>query len=122
MNRNQLLLIALAGALLVAIPASQAVWSKGHVPLNKVQVCHKGKTKVIDQKKLDKALKKGDCLLPACDFNHVFFAGDACPMASTAGFCDVLGGPIDDGTGTGTLIDDFRNEAHLLTPACTLPH
>ena len=114
MNRNQLLLISLAGALLVAIPASQAVWSKGHVPLNKVQVCHKGKTRVIDQKKLDKALKKGDCLLPACDFNNVFFEGDACPMDATGGFCDF------PNAGAGFPL--ARAEAHAMTTACTLPH
>ena len=107
MNRNQFLLIALAGALLVAIPASQAVWSKGHVPLNKVQVCHKGKTRVIDQNKLGKALKKGDCLLPACDFANTFMVGNACPMDATDGFCNV---------------PNARNEAHFLTPACTVPH
>ncbi len=105
MNRNQLLLISIAGALLVAIPASQAVWSKAHVPIDKSQVCHEGVTLVVKPKSLGRHLEHGDCRLPACDFNNVFLAGDVCPTGLvTGGFCD-LASP--------------RSSGNDITSACT---
>ncbi len=77
--------IALAGGI-----ASQTVLSKGHVPLNQVQVCHNGVTKMLKREALAGHIGHGDCQLPACDGANVFFAGDACPTATRDdGTCDV---------------------------------
>ena len=79
MNRNQLLLISLAGACLLAITATQMVWSKAHVPIGKVQMCHKGRTAInVGAPAQFAHLRHGDFFLPACDFNNVFRAGDDC--------------------------------------------
>lgn len=77
-----LLIVAMA---IAAIPASHVVWGKAHVPLGKVQVCHKGKTITVGQAALGGHQVHGDCQLPACDFNNVFHTGDPC---STAGASD----------------------------------
>ena len=79
MNRNQLLLISIAGASLLAITGSQMVWSKAHVPLGAVQMCHKGRVALnVAAAAQFGHLRHGDFFLPACDFNHVFQKGDDC--------------------------------------------
>ena len=77
-------LMALAG-MLVSLPMSHLVWGKGHVKANKVQVCHEGEVIAVGAAALDAHLNHGDCQLPACDFNNVFFVGDPC---STSGAAD----------------------------------
>ena len=91
MNRNQLLLISIAGASLLAITGSQMVWSKAHVPIFKVQMCHKGKVIYVGAPALMGHLRHGDFQLPACDFENVFFIGRDCSTISDAsgdGFAD----------------------------------
>ncbi len=100
MNRNQLLLISIAGACLLAIPATQMVWSKAHVPSDKVQVCHSAVTLVVSSAALGSHLGHGDCRLPACDFSRVFQAGDVCPTdVLMGGFCDLGPDPRDSANG-----------------------
>ena len=96
MNRNKLLLISIAGASLLAITASQMVWSKAHVPLHKVQMCHKGEVIQVGAPALSAHLRHGDVQLPACDFANVFQTGQPC-----------------DGT-----IPNTPNPAGGVTPAC----
>ena len=106
MKRYLGFLMSLAVALmLLAIPASQSVWSKAHVPIDRLQVCHSGLTRVVKDKDLRNHLGHGDCRLPACDFNNVFLAGSACPGdADGDGLCD---------------LPSFRAPADGITPACT---
>ena len=80
MNRNQLLLISIAGACLLAIPATQMVWSKAHVPINKVQVCHMPDEMVITvaSSALFTHLNHGDIQVPACSNKIVRFTGQSC--------------------------------------------
>ena len=73
-------------AFLLAIPVSHFVLGKGHVPLNKVQVCHKGETITVSKNALNAHINHGDCQLPACDFANVFNTGDPCD-------CDDLAPP-----------------------------
>ena len=94
MNRNKLLLISIAGASLLAISASQMVWSKAHVPAHKVQMCHKGEVIQVGAPALDAHERHGDIQLPACDFANVFLTGQPCdgflnnPRDSAEGLTD----------------------------------
>lgn len=89
--KRMMLALATAGFLL-AIPASKALSGKGHVPIGKVQVCHAGggtgaatgQALMVDDNALAAHLGHGDCQLPACDFNNVFFNGDACTRSAAA--------------------------------------
>lgn len=106
MNRNKLVLISIAGASLLAIAGSQTVWSKGHVPLGQVQMCHKGRTAInVDGPAQFGHLKHGDFFLPACDFNNVFGAGTDCSGAS-------------DTNGDGFANFGDRDDAGGMTPGC----
>lgn len=100
--------ILAVAALIVALPASESVEGKGHVPLNKVQVCHDGdfggEVITVSKNALNAHLNHGDCQLPACDFNNVFFTGDGCDV-------------IDSGDGTCT-VPNPRADAGGATPAC----
>lgn len=88
MKRLYLLVISLSAIFLVAILGTQPAWSKGHVPLKKVQVCHveegfditstNGVAITVSENALAAHLAHGDCQLPACDFNNVFHTGDLC--------------------------------------------
>ena len=75
--KGLLVSIAVAGSL-AAIPVSNALWGKAHVPLNKVQVCHKGTVRTVSKNALGGHERHGDCQLPACDFNNVFMSGGSC--------------------------------------------
>ena len=118
-------MISLAGALLVAIPASQAVWSKAHVPLDRVQICDAGVVKNIKPNKLADKLTGDACRLTTCVFNtfamgaavplrdFIFLPDDDCDATDTDpadGFCDVTAPPFRDGI-----------SAIGITPACTNP-
>lgn len=96
-----LLVVAIA---IAAIPASHALWGKAHVPIGKVQVCHKGATITVGQSALGGHVGHGDCQLPACDFANVFHTGDPC---STSG-----------ATGGKCALPNPRNDAGGVTPAC----
>ncbi len=92
------LVLSFVGAFLLAFPGAYLVWSKAHVPFDMVQVCNRnGEVKNIKAKKLEKELDKGGCRLPACDFDNVFLAGNACDNTDAAGgadgFCDIPGSP-----------------------------
>jgi hypothetical protein len=106
MNRLNILMISLASIFLLAILSTQTVWSKAHVPTNKVQVCHVeesassdlGVALSMNANALGGHLGHGDCQLPACDFNNVFHTGDACGrMAGADGKCEGLNDRIDAG-------------------------
>ena len=103
MNRNQLLLISIAGASLLAITGSQMVWSKAHVPLGAVQMCHKGRAALnVAAAAQFGHLRHGDFFLPACDFNNVFPRGTDCSGVSDVsgdGFADTGLNPRDDAGG-----------------------
>ena len=102
MNRNKLLLISIAGASLLAISASQMVWSKAHVPAHKVQMCHRGEVIQVGAPAMLGHVRHGDFQLPACDFANVFFDKQDCSAISDAdadGFADSgLNPPIPAGT------------------------
>lgn len=96
---KRLMLSFAAVGFLVAIPASNAVWGKGHVPIGKVQVCHNGSVNTVDDNALPAHLGHGDCQLPVCDFNNVFHTGEACGFtAGSDGKCAGLN-PRDDAGG-----------------------
>ena len=95
--KRLILSFAVAG-FLIAIPASNALWGKGHVPLGKVQVCHKGQVNTVSQNALPAHVGHGDCQLPVCDFNNVFFTGDACEVSvGSDGRCTGLNAREDAG-------------------------
>ena len=80
------------GVLAVAFSVSQLVWGKAHVPVHKAQVCHKGKVITVSRAAKGSHLGHGDCGLPACDFNNVFFTGDDCSSLGPAGAMGVCMG------------------------------
>ena len=81
---KRLLTLFIVAAFLLAIPVSHFVLGKGHVPSNKVQVCHKGEVITVSKNALNTHVNHGDCQLPACDFNNVFHTGDDCSDVGTA--------------------------------------
>ena len=95
MKRSYILMISLAGVFLLAILGTQAVWSKAHVPTNKVQVCHIvesassdiGVALSINANAMGGHMGHGDCRLPACDFNNVFGTGSPCDRPEGGGPC-----------------------------------
>jgi hypothetical protein len=101
---KRVLVFVIFGAFLLAIPAAQFVSGKAHVPLNKVQVCHKGRTLTIGKESLADHQGHGDGQLPACDFNNVFHTGDACPADQ-------------NGDGKADLAKP-RRDADGVTPGC----
>lgn len=103
MKRTLLLTLLLGAGLALAM--NQAVWSKGHVPSGKVQVCHKGTTITVGVAALPGHQGHGDGELPACDFANVFHTGDPCPADA-------------DGNGRveGDELPNAREDAE--TPAC----
>lgn len=95
--------------LLLAIPAQQPLvadgaeetLAPGHVPLDKVQLCHKGDSQVItvSENALSTHLRHGDCQLPACDFNNVYHTEDSCDVVAGAESRCVLPNPRDPADG-----------------------
>ena len=77
---KRLITLSFLGAFLIALPASHVVFSKGHVPSDQVQVCHKGEVKDIRAAALNGHLSHG-CQLPACDGANVFHVGNTCSNA-----------------------------------------
>jgi len=93
------LVFVIFGAFLLALPAAQLVYGKAHVPTNKVQVCHKGRTLTVGQDALADHQGHGDGQLPACDFNNVFHTGDACPADANGDGKADLANPRSDADG-----------------------
>ena len=94
---KKVFVLSAAAAVLLALSAYQNVWSKAHVPLHKVQVCHQGdpvEVITVSSNALSAHLGHGDCQVPACDFNNIFQTGDDCSDlggADEAGHCTELG-------------------------------
>ena len=107
--KKTLAVLAVAASLL-AIPASHLIGGpKGHVPLHKAQVCHKGKVITVSVNALPAHQgRHGDCQLPACDFNNVFHTGEACDSNNPGGEC-TLPNPRDgaDGVTPGCPVGRF---------------
>ena len=106
MKRSYILIISLASVLLLAVIGTQTVWSKAHVPTNKVQVCHilesassdLGVALSINVNAMPGHMGHGDCRLPACDFNNVFGTGSPCDRPAGGGVCP-LAFPRDSAEG-----------------------
>lgn len=98
--KRLLVSLAVIGSL-AAIPVSNVLWGKGHVPANKDQVCHKGEVITVSSNALARHQGHGDCQLPECDFANVFHTGEACSSNNPGGECN---------------LPNPRNEAS--TPAC----
>ncbi len=90
--KRLLVSLAVVGSL-AAIPVSNALWGKGHVPAHKSQVCHKGETITVGTAAMGSHLDHGDCQLPVCDFNNVFSTGAACNSNNAGGQCAGLNTP-----------------------------
>jgi len=107
---KRILISSIVGAFLLAVPGSDLVWGKGHVPLGGVQVCHNGEALNIAVNVLENFLSNGDCRLPACDSANVFAPGSECSAVAMDedenGFCDVL---------------NAREDARGATARCTGP-
>ena len=81
------------------VTAGHSLLLKGHVPLGKAQVCHKGEVITVSENALPAHLDEhGDCQLPACDFNNVFHTGEVCESNNPGGQC-LLQNPRDDASG-----------------------
>jgi hypothetical protein len=97
----------IAVAFILSAAGTKQVETKAHVPLHKVQVCHKGTTLTVGGAALTAHRGHSDGQLPACDFANVFHTGDACPAdANGNGFVD------------GSELANSRNDAGGRTPSC----
>ena len=103
---KRLLVLSVVGGFLLVLPPPNLVWGKAHVPLKKIQVCHKGATITLGAPARAGHLRHGDCQLPACDFtkDNIFFTGQDCPSEpGPDGFC---------------LLEEPRDSAEGFTDAC----
>ncbi len=75
--KRLLVSLAVVGSL-AAIPVSNALWGKAHVPVNKEQVCHKGEVVTVSKNAKDSHLNHGDCLIDKANLRPPLFTGDAC--------------------------------------------
>ncbi|MCH7548456.1 MAG: hypothetical protein IH969_02790 [Candidatus Krumholzibacteriota bacterium] len=101
---KRLITLSFLGAFLIALPASHVVFSKGHVPSNQVQVCHKGQVIDVDSPARRAHVGHGDCELPACDGANVFHVGNTCTNG-------------DDGSGMNRCLL-ANDRAQSGSPAC----
>ena len=98
---KRLIILSFAGVFLMTLSGLDLAWGKGHVPINKTQVCNKnGVVKNIPLRRLADEIEKGGCRLPACDFDNIFGVGTACSnvdVVENAGdgdaYCDTPGSP-----------------------------
>ena len=108
-----LALFVFVAVLLLTVRVPQPVLGKAHVPQNRSQVCHRGKTFVVTQGAVNGHLAHGDCRLPVCDFANVFMAGADCSGVGPA-----------DGMGRCTNLNPRQpwvgGVVGVLTPACTI--
>ena len=63
---------------LIALPVSNLVWGKGHVPAHKEQVCHQGKVIEVGTSALADHLSHGDLFIDKATQRPPFFKGDSC--------------------------------------------
>ncbi len=96
--------LAVVGSL-AAIPVSNVLWGKAHVPVNKSQLCVNGTVRTVSASVAARmqrgASQSAVCVLPACDFNNVFTVATGCAGlvdANRDGKCD-LPFPRDDAGG-----------------------
>ena len=79
MKRYLLLIPIIVLAIALGVATSGSVFSKGHVPLGDVQVCHKGRVaKNMNTSSMIGHQAHGDIQLPACDGTVVFGDGADC--------------------------------------------
>ena len=103
-----LALFVFVAVFLLTVRVPQPVLGKAHVPVNQLQVCHKGRTAInVDSPALGGHLRHGDFRLPACDFANVFGVGADCSFVSD----NDSDGLADDGLAP-------RVDAGGVTPAC----
>ena len=80
------------------------VSGKAHVPIHKVQVCHKGNEVIeVGASALPAHLNHGDVEVPACDLSNIFQKGDDCSG-------------VEDTDGDGQA--NFTTTTPLATEAC----
>lgn len=108
---KRVLVLSFVGAFVLTMSGLDLAWGKAHIPLDMVQVCQDGESKVIRAKKLQIRLNHGDCQLPACDFNNIF----AMPSPNGAD-CSAVDAPDENGQ---CMVLNPRNPANGITPACT---
>ena len=106
--KRLLVSLAVVGSL-AAIPVSNVLWGKGHVPAGLTQLCHQGEVIQVSARGLALASHLGhqDCELPACDFANNFHVGQDC--SATTGT-----------RGRRCTGLNPRNSANGVTPACPL--
>ena len=75
--KRLLVSLAVIGSL-AAIPVSNVLWGKGHVPAGMTQLCHNGTVILATRGALGTHLGHQDCELPACDFANTFTAATGC--------------------------------------------
>ncbi len=106
--KRLLVSLAVVGSL-AAIPVSNVLWGKGHVPAGLTQLCHQGTVIQVSARGLALGSHLGhqDCELPACDFNNVFHAGEDCSATTRD-------------RGRRCSLPNPRNSSNGVTPACPL--
>ena len=106
---KRFLALTIAGAVLLAIPASHLAFGKAHVPVLKAQICHNGKKgKFVPVHKLEKYKLRGHCELPACDFANIFPHNADCRGLVDEdgdGRCDLPNDRIDAAGSPGCPVD-----------------
>ena len=109
---RRIFLVSLVGTFFLTLSGLDLAWSKGHVPLDQIQVCRKNQRSVtasaVNATREEGAtlMRAGACRLPACDFANVFPAGSLCLNVDEDrdGFCD---------------LENERDDAVNMTAACT---
>ncbi len=107
MSIKKAVLLSFVGVFALMLVSSNYALGKAHVRIGKVQVCHTGdviEVITVSVNALPAHLRHGDCQLPACDFNNVFFTGDDCSTVSCAN--------------TDCCLTFTRDSAEGITPAC----
>ncbi len=98
-----LALFVLVAVFLLTVRVPQPVLGKAHVPVKKVQVCHRGETNTVSLNARAAHLGHGDFQLPACDFANIFQTGADCSFVSDNdgdGLADDGLDPRDEASGT----------------------
>ncbi len=73
-----LVTLAVVGSL-AAIPVSNVLWGKAHVPAHKEQVCHKGEVITVGARAVKAHLGHGDAFIDKRTQIPPVFTGDDCP-------------------------------------------
>ena len=75
--KRLLISLAVVGSL-AAIPVSNVLWSKAHVPAHKEQACHRGETIAVGARAIPAHLDHGDCFINKRTRIPPLFTGDPC--------------------------------------------